>query len=432
MGSIKKKKELEAAGAILPKRAVERALKTEILPWLKRDEIIIITGARQTGKSVLLSQLIHYHLLPWTKNVHYFNLDIPGHFEFINNQDNLIALATKAGARSFVIIDEIQRLKEPGLFLKGIYDLHLPLKLIVSGSSSLEIKSKVHEALTGRKVIFHLVPFNIKELAGALFPKNSFNEIIKNKAVLNVVLDHYFTFGSYPAVAMAKGHKLKHALLKEIFHSYMEKDIKSFLKIENETAFRNLIKLLASQIGNLINKDELSNSLGIHKNTLDHYLWYLEETFILDFARPYYKNPRKELLKSPKVYFLDLGIRNFAVSSFGEFEFRPDKGAIFENFAYLGLKEKIDPLTPINFWRTKAGAEVDFVISSKLKPVPFEAKAVSLKNYKVGKSFRSFLRSYQPDKAYFLNLSLNGKRKIDGSEVAFLTPSEFIKIKQID
>lgn len=146
--------------------------------------------------------------------------------------------------------------------------------------------------------------------------------------------------------------------------------------------------------------------------------------------RPFYKNPRKELLKIPKVYFRDPGIRNFAIGSFGDFEYRPDKGSLFENFAYLCLKEKLEPLTTIHFWRTKAGAEVDFVIS-KLKPIPFEAKAANLKEFKISKSLRSFLHTYKPKKAYCLNLSLKGESVIDESVIKFLTPSDLVKIKDL-
>ncbi len=114
-----KRKELEKRGAKLPARAIERALKKKILPWIERDEIIVITGARQTGKSVLLYQLIYDCLLPKTKNVHYFNLDIPGHLKFFDNPDSLIDLISSSKNRAYVFIDEVQRLKEPGLFLKG-------------------------------------------------------------------------------------------------------------------------------------------------------------------------------------------------------------------------------------------------------------------------------------------------------------------------
>ncbi len=429
MNIITKRKELEKRGVKLPCNVVKRKIKDKIVPWLKRNEIIIITGARQTGKSVLLYQLIYDCLLPKTSNVFYFNLDIPHHLDLIRNQDQVIDLVNKYKGKVYIFIDEVQRLHEPGLFLKGLYDLHLPLKIIVSGSSSIEMRSKVHEALTGRKVVFHVSPFDLEELSHVMFPKEHFTEIIKDENSFRKLLNNYLTYGGYPAVAVEKSNQMKWHILKEIFYSYIEKDIKLFLKVENERAFINLVKILASQIGNLVNKDELSNTLGIHKNTLENYLFYLEQTFILDFVKPFYKNPRKELLKSPKVYFNDLGVRNFAVASFGEFEFRVDKGSLFENFFYLCLKEMLGTTIPIHFWRTKAGAEVDFVILQGLKPIPFEVKATNLSEPKINKSLRSFLNSYQPSRAYCFNLSLQDETTIERTKVSFFKPQDLSTIE---
>ena len=426
---MNKKIELEKSGVKLPSGVIDRKIKKEILPWLKRDEIIVITGARQTGKSVLLFQLIHDYLLPKTSNIFYFNLDIAKHFDFVKNQDQIIDLITQCNGKVYLFIDEVQRLAEPGLFLKGLYDLHLPLKIIVSGSSSIELKSKVHEALTGRKVVFHVTPFGIEEFSHSMFPKESFLDVVKNEGAFKKLLLSYLTYGGYPAVSKEKNHRMKVQLLKEIFYSYIEKDIKAFLKIENEKAFINLVKILASQTGNLVNKDELSNTLGIHKNTLDNYLFYLEQTFILDFVRPFYKNPRKELLKNPKVYFNDLGMRNFAIASFGDFEFRTDKGSLFENFFYLCLKEKLVPMTPIHFWRTKAGAEVDFIVLQGLMPIPFEVKATNFNEPKINKSLRSFLQSYKSPKAYCFNLSLSDKVEVDKTIISFICPKDLANLR---
>ena len=428
MKKSEKTKNLEKAGAKLPSYVIERQIKKEIIPWMERDEIIVITGSRQTGKSVLLYQLIYDYLMPKTNNIYYFNLDIPNQLGFFDDPNNLVDLITKSNGKVYVFIDEVQRLKEPGLFLKGIYDMHLPVKMIVSGSSTLEIKSKVQEALTGRKVVFHLNPFNLAELSYALFPERRKDEVFKNDMEFKEVLNHYLTYGGYPAIALANGEKLKLRLLEEIFYSYLERDIKSFFKIENENAFFNLVRILSSQIGNLVNKNELSNTLGIHKNTLDNYLFYLEQTFVVDFVRPFYKNPRKELLKSPKIYFRDLGLRNFAIGSFNNFEFRPDKGRVFENFSYLSLKEKLCAPEQIYFWRTKAGAEVDFVIVKGLKPIPFEVKATGLKDVKINKSLRSFLQTYHPNGAYCINLSLKRNCHIENTDVSFLSPYDLEKM----
>lgn len=426
MKNNKKIKELEKSGVRLPKVVIERKLKKEIIPWLNRDEIIVLTGARQTGKSVLLYQLISDYLIKKTNIVYYFNLDVKEHKDKLNDPKYLINLITSSKSKCYILIDEIQRLKEPGLFLKGIYDLNLNVKFIVSGSSSIEIKSKIHETLTGRKKVFHLNSFDIEELVWLFYPDKPTNEVLKNEIYSNEVLNHYLIYGGYPKVAKEKNKKLKIELLDEIFKSYIEKDIKSFLNIENDKAFTNLIKLLSAQIGNLINKDELSNTLGIHKNTLDGYLFYLEQTFILDFVRPFYKNQRKELLKNPKVYFLDLGLRNYAINSFEDLAFRPDKGALHENLSYLLLKKKQKIDNPIHFWRTKSGAEVDFILMDGLKPIPYEIKATPLQDFKISRSLRSFIQTYNPKEAYCINLTKTGRTIVENSNVTFLRPVNLI------
>lgn len=407
---------------VLPANNVPRQILKQIEPWLKRKEVIVLLGARQTGKTTILYQLMVNLLLTKKDLVYYFNLDSPYQLEFFITPDAFLNLITSKNKPLIVIIDEIQRLKNPGLFLKGIYDLNLPVKLIVSGSSSLEIKARVQEALTGRKIVFNIHPFNLEELSHAL----------KQKKTSQEVLTHFFIFGSYPSVATETKINFKRKKLEEIFQSYLERDIKSFFQIENELAFKRLVTLLAAQTGKLVNKTEISQTLGIHLNTLDNYLFYLEQTFMINFVSPFFRNIRKEIVKSPKPYFLDLGFRNLAMRNFTDFDTRFDKGELLENFCYLELKKKLDPFTPIHFWRTKAGAEVDFVVLVQPnQPIPIEVKARKLTQPKISRSLRNFLSTYQPQKAYLLNLGLNSEKNYKETKVFFLTPKEFAKLKKL-
>jgi predicted AAA+ superfamily ATPase len=218
-----------------------------------------------------------------------------------------------------------------------------------------------------------------------------------------------------------------HLRLKEIFTSYIEKDIKKFLEIKNENAFIRLITLLSASIGSLINMSEISNTLPIHQVTLDNYFYYLEQTFLIDRLRPYFKNTRKEIIKSPKEYFNDLGIRNFAINNFNNLNIRENKGFIFENFVYLILKEKLGSDYKINFWRTKAGAEVDFIILKDLRPIPIESKAKYFKKPSITQSMRSFINTYKPEIAFVINSNLNEEIKIDNSIVRFMDIKRFVE-----
>lgn len=434
---IKEKKDIKK---FLPENNINRNILSDIVKWLPEKEIIVLLGARQVGKTTIIFQLINHILTESSlsskeKNeIHYFNLDFPQDKKIFND-DYVFKIAAKNNKKKIIFIDEIQRLINPGLFLKQLYDLNLPIKLIVSGSSALELKSKVSEALTGRKIIFNIIPFNILEIKDSIMQmkeKNISNPRFSyknNKSVQEIIFkeafDIYTEHGGYPAVVLSSDNEKMYLRLKEIFTSYIEKDIKKFLEIKNENAFIRLITLLSASIGSLINMSEISNTLLIHQVTLDNYFYYLEQTFLIDRLRPYFKNIRKEIIKSPKVYFNDLGIRNFAINNFNNLNIREDKGFIFENFVYLILKEKLGSDYKINFWRTKAGAEVDFIILKDLRPIPIESKAKYFKKPSITQSMRSFINTYKPEIAFVINSNLNEEIKIDNSVVRFMDIKRF-------
>ena len=422
---IKETKNIEK---FLPDVNINRNILPDIIKWLAEKEIIVLLGARQVGKTTIIFQLIN-HILMQTASlfkeeieIHYLNLDFPQDKKILND-DYIIKLAAKNEKKKIIFIDEAQRQENSGLFLKHLYDLNLPIKLVVSGSSALELKSKVSEALTGRKVIFNINPFSISEIKDCIVrvEKNTMSSTVLFKKAFEAFTE----YGSYPAIILSHDNEKKFLRLNEIFTSYMEKDIKKFLEIKNENAFARLITLLSASSGSLINMDEISNTLSIHQVTLDNYFYYLEQTFIIDRVRPYFRNIRKEIVKSPKVYFNDIGFRNFAINNFNKLDIREDKGFVFENFVYLILKEKLGGSYKINFWRTKAGAEVDFIILKDLKPIPIEAKAKYFKKPAITQSIRSFINTYKPDKAFVINLNLNEEIKIDSCLVRFINVQSF-------
>jgi len=422
---IKETKNIEK---FFPDVNINRNILPDIIKWLTEKEIIVLLGTRQVGKTTIIFQLIN-HILMQTASlfkekieIHYLNLDFPQDKKILND-DYIIKLAAKNEKKKIIFIDEVQRQENSGLFLKHLYDLNLPIKLVVSGSSALELKSKVSEALTGRKVIFNINPFSISEIKDCIVraEKNTMSSTVLFKKAFEAFTE----YGSYPSIVLSHDNEKKFLRLKEIFTSYMEKDIKKFLEIKNENAFARLITLLSASSGSLINMDEISNTLSIHQVTLDNYFYYLEQTFIIDRVRPYFRNIRKEIIKSPKVYFNDIGFRNFAINNFNKLDIREDKGFVFENFVYLILKEKLGDSHKINFWRTKAGAEVDFIIFNDLKPIPVEAKAKYFKKPAITQSIRSFINTYKPETAFMINLNLNEEIKIGGCLVRFINVQSF-------
>lgn len=410
---------------------IKRELFPEISRHLAKSEITIITGARQVGKTTLLFQLKEQLLGQnvKAKDIHIFNLDILTNLEAFKDQHDFITFIKSRSTKTkiYVFVDEVQRLKNPGIFFKGIYDLKLPVKFVLTGSSSLEIKSKVQEPLTGRKRLFHLYPFSFSEFL-----------LAKNKALLGVLekreissidrrnilylLDEYLIFGGYPQIVIEENHDEKIKLLNEIYSSYIEKDIVGFLKIKNSLSYSRLTSVLASQIGQLLNANELSRTLNLQVKTINHYLDYLQKTFIIQLLRPFYKNYRKEITKMPKMYFIDSGLRNSSLSAFLPMARRTDKGLLLENFILEELKDQ-----KVKFWRTKTQSEVDFVLEHHNgNIIPLEVKAAKLKTPNIGRGLRSFINQYAPKRAYFINLGLRTKIKLSSTEIFFIHPYEVL------
>lgn len=400
---------------------------------LPKKEISFIIGPRQAGKTTLMFILKDFLEKKGEKSL-FLNLDIEADKQFFVSQTNLIRkIRLEIGENpGFVFIDEIQRKEDAGIFLKGIYDMNLPYKFIVSGSGSVELKEKIHESLVGRKRIFELSTLTFEEFVN--FKTNykyedkllDFFSIDKEKT--RDFLDEYLNFGGYPKVVLEEKLEEKRKIINEIYQSYLEKDIVYLLKIRKTEGFSNLVRLMASQIGSLVNFSEISPTLGISQKTLKDYLWYLEKTFILERITPYFRNVRKEITKSPTIYFYDLGLRNYAFGTFGSIRDSKDAGFLFQNLIFHLLKEKTkDTSAKIHFWRTKDGAEVDFVIDLGREVIPVEVKSKDLKKPEITKSLRSFIEKYKPKKALVVNLSLEKEIKVKNTRLCFILPYKIDK-----
>jgi len=405
---------------------IKRDLFEELKNHLSAKEISLIVGPRQVGKTTLMLLLKEYLEKKREKTL-FLNLDVENDKQFFVSQDVLIKkINLEFGKeRGYVFIDEIQRKENVGIFLKGIYDLNLPYKFIVSGSGSLELKEKIHESLVGRKRIFELNPVSFKEFVNFKTDYryeekiDEFFDIEKTKT--ENLLNEYLNFGSYPRIILEEKLSDKTKIINEIYRSYLEKDIAYLIKSERIDVFSFLIKILSGQIGRLINYSELSSTLGISLPTLKNYFWYAEKTFIVYKLTPYFKNIRKEIAKSPIIYFYDLGLRNYALGLFGKINFSIDIGFLFQNFIFNILKEKYKFAgAEIHFWRTKDKAEVDFVIDFGEEVIPIETKYKKLKEPVIERSLKSFVEKYHPKEAWIINLSLDYETKINKTIFKFL------------
>ena len=352
---------------------------------LENKKMLGLIGSRQVGKSSII-YLIVQHLIKNRidkNNIFYFNLDDLKLHELFTSIPDFIHFLGENREKRYVLIDEVQRLENPGLFLKEVYDLNLNIKIIYSGSSQLEVKSKLKEHLVGRTRQFEIHRLAFKEYLHFSHP------ITRKQA-----LEHILVYGSYPAVAMETNKTEKKLSIKDIYQSYVEKDLVDFLRVDNVNAFNNLIILLANQMGNLLSIDGLSKSLRISRNHTERYINILENTFIIKRIYPFHRNYKKEITKTPKIYFVDLGLRNFVLNNFNPLALRNDVGNLFENFFLLELlKDDHYSLNKIKFWRTTNQTGIDFIISGEGQT---EAIEVKWEKESIPKSFET-LKKYYPE-----------------------------------
>jgi len=405
---------------------IKRYLFNDVVAHLPKKEITLITGPRQAGKTTLMYHLQEYLKKQGEKTL-FLSLDFERDMPHFRSQTTLLErIKLEFGKyKGYVFIDEIQRKENAGLFLKGLYDMQTPYKFIVSGSGSVELKEKVHESLIGRKRLFELNTVSLKEFInfkteyryeGRL---NKYFQIDKTNA-MNLFIE-YINFGGYPRVILEETLSEKMKTMDEIYRSYIEKDIAFLLRVERIDAFGQLIRLLAGQIGNMINLNGLSSTLGISLQTVKNYLVYSEKTFITRRITPYFRNIRKEISKSPVVYFYDVGLRNYSIGHFGRYTIPSEMGFLFQNLILNLLLEKTKYQgSSIHYWRTKDKAEVDFIIDTRDKVIPIEIKCKQLKQPVMGRSLKSFIQRYNPKEAWIINLGLKDEKKTGNTVIRFI------------
>ncbi|MDP2335689.1 MAG: ATP-binding protein [Bacteroidota bacterium] len=371
---------------------------TEIVNHIPKKEFTILIGARQIGKSTLLKQIAD-ELKSSGEIVYFFNLERKDVLQELDQSpENLFKFSPlQEGKKIIVMIDEIQYLKDATGFLKLLYDEYADrVKIIATGSSAFYIDKDFKDSLAGRKRIFQMPTLDLDEFIDfkgkpeLLSDLYSLQKGEKQKSVYEnlfwSLLDEYLNYGGYPAVVLESDFAEKKELLKEIRDSYVKRDILESGVIDEEKLFR-LMAVLASQSGNLLNVNELSNTLRINNVTIENYLYVLQKCFHISLVRPYYSNLRKELIKMPKVYMNDFGLRNILINYFAPIEQRADKGTLLENYVFRKLIRQYEP-DQVKFWRTADGNEVDFVVETSFQEgfaveVKFQEYEAKLSKYKM-------------------------------------------------
>jgi len=400
---------------------------------LVKKEISMLLGPRQAGKTTLMN-LLRENLQAQGKGTASLNLDVESDRQHFESQESLLRkIALELGSQGgYVFIDEIQRKEDAGLFLKGLYDMNLPYKFIVSGSGSLELKEKIHESLAGRKRVFELGTLNFIEFTNHKTDyryEQNLPEIFSiEKQRTQNLLEEYLSFGGYPRVVLEDSVGEKRKVIAELYQSYLERDIAYLLGVQKTERFTALTRLRASQIGQLATISEIANTLNITIATVNNYLWYMEKTFLLHRVAPYFRNMRKELTKTPVFYFYDLGMRNYALGSFNGTPASPsESGFLFQNFIHLVLREKIsDTSNQIHHWRTTNKAEVDFVLDKNTEVVPIEVKYRRFESPETTRSYQSFVAAYHPSKGYIIHLGDSIQKQVNSTQTHFINWSQLL------
>jgi len=382
---------------------IVRDLTRQLIEKIDYGKIIILKGARQTGKTTVLKEIQHF-LDKKSKESFYIAADTDFENKIFKSPEHFLVYlnARKDWTDElYLLIDEFQYINNAGQFLKILYDKHKDFKFIVSGSSSLEI-TKNSEFLTGRKIslllrrisFYEFLNFKNKKLLNQLMNSEISEWKINydvNQTTFESLFAEYSSFGAYPEILTTRNKKKKVDLLNELILTYLQKDVAGFLKVGNTGAFNRLVKILVQESGRLLSKSSLSSVVGISQNTLNHYLDILEGTYVFEFIPPFFTNIRKETSKMKKILVQDFGfsvaLNDKIISVYDDFD-----GWDAETSAGLAIRNAL-PENKLFHYRTISKSEIDFVLKVNDKFVPIEVKFRNKIKYPI--AFENFIRKYE-------------------------------------
>lgn len=328
---------------------------------LKPGKVVVIYGARRTGKTTLLNEYLKAETAPYLL-VSGEDITIQGYL----SSQSIEKLKTFVGNNQLLIIDEAQKVQNIGLNLKLIVD-HIPgIRVIATGSSSFDLARSIGEPLTGRKTTLTQYPLAQLELSP-----------IEQRHETDSRLEGRLVYGAYPEVVLLHDNREREQYLKEIVSSYLYKDILELEGIRQSAKIGRLLQLIAFQIGKEVSYTELGTSLGMSKNTVDHYLDLLEKAFVIKKLGGFSRNLRNEVTKNSRYYFVDNGVRNALINNFNPLELRNDVGELWENYLIverLKRQEYLQESSNNYFWRTYTKKELDLIEERNGKLAGYEIK----------------------------------------------------------
>jgi hypothetical protein len=353
---------------------IQRQAESILRRILSGAKVGIVLGARQVGKTTLVERVLA------DKHTLFLNLDITmdtRRLEAAAAMSPMDALRT-LGSPEVLIVDEAQRIPDVGRIVKGWHDAKLPVKILLLGSSSLDLLSKTAESLTGRNDKLILPPLVFRE---ALHSQNWSPDAYEDSILVEKFADpiraflmQTLAYGFYPEVVTTDN---KQHVLRNLSSDYLWKDILHASAVKNPEVIKRLLLLLAHQVGSQVSSSELASQLQISVPTVDRYVDLLEQTYVVFRLPAFSTNPRKEICKSKKICFWDTGIRNALLASFSTDALRPDIGSLWENWVIAEIAKNNllrGGASELYFWRSRAQSEVDLVVKTGDRLRAFEIK----------------------------------------------------------
>ena len=385
---------------------IQREIRKKFEKIKKVYPVIALVGARQSGKTTFLKENVSQ------ANFSYLLFDDPDIRELFE-KDLKGFEAQYLSKNKVVVLDEIHYCSDAGRKLKYFADSGYTLW--ITSSSEIILSKEILSFLVGRVSILKLYPFSLGE-----FLKSKKQKVISDKIVRRMILEH-ITYGGYPKVVTTEDLEMKKIILKDIYTTLILKDVANTFSINDINSLEKFAKYISYNIGKVVSYESISNNLDMQFQTIKKYLDAMEKSHLIIRVQPFYKNKLKEIVKQPKIFFIDNGLRNAVLNDFRSEIF----GNVFENYVLTELL-KIGKIP--KYWRTKTKAEVDFILENELEVIPIEVKVNASVN-KIERSLRSFIKTYNPKRAFVVSYKgKKGEIKVHGCKVIFTDVLELKKL----
>jgi len=402
---------------------IERTIMNKLIGELEKPFVSVLIGPRQVGKTILMKMIGERTGLNVT------HLDLENPLDTVVLRDGMTSLLNEVGdGRRVILFDEFHRYPDALKLFKQLQDARPDLKMYASGSSSIEVHAHLRESAVGRVRRTRIFPLSFPEWCAGRCDIDLLDHDPKAplppraSARLDSLLAEFTIWGGMPELAGIENETERREALQDICALYLEKDVRSLLRDEDILRFNEFLRLLSIRLGQMMNKSEIGRELGITARHVEKSLLVMAHTFVYRPVTTDYANPTKRLVKAPKIYWYDNGVRNSLVKDFRGLHERPDGGQLLENHVFNELDKAAGVDTEVHFHRTKDGQEIDFVLERDRQKLLVEVKS-TLTRPTVPRAIRDLLGRDDTVGAAVLNKSLHRRLDLDGKPVFFLPPT---------